>query len=252
VNLQGKVALITGAGGGIGLATARAFAQAGAELVLSDTSGACDAIAEALAPSADRNLVISADLGEAGAAVRLARAALAWRGRIDVLVCAAGVPGPAGSMSEVSAEAADRVFEINLRSVMHLTSAIAPAMAEAGAGSVVLVASIAGIRGNKAIGVYGMTKAALAQLARNLAIEWGPCGVRANAVSPGLIRTAFAASMLEDRQVMERRLGLTPLRRAGEPQEVASAILFLASEAASFVTGHNLVVDGGTVITDGN
>lgn len=97
-----------------------------------------------------------------------------------------------------------------------------------------------------------MTKAALAQMARNLAVEWGPHGVRANAVSPGLIRTAFADSIIADATLMERRLSLTPLRRVGEAREVAAGILFLASDAGGFVTGHNLVVDGGTTISDGN
>jgi NAD(P)-dependent dehydrogenase (short-subunit alcohol dehydrogenase family) len=108
------------------------------------------------------------------------------------------------------------------------------------------------VRGNKAIGLYGLSKAALAQLARNLAVEWGPRNVRVNAVSPGLIRTQFAAPLLGNADVLERRLSLTPLRRVGEPHEVAGVTVMLACRAGAFITGQNLIVDGGTTISDGN
>jgi NAD(P)-dependent dehydrogenase (short-subunit alcohol dehydrogenase family) len=125
-------------------------------------------------------------------------------------------------------------------------------MAGRGGGSVILMSSIAGIRGNTAIGLYGLSKAALAQLARNLAVEWGPKGVRVNAISPGLIRTPLAEVLLADPTFMKRRLALTPLRRVGEPHEIAGVVVMLASRAGGFITGHNLVVDGGTTISDGN
>jgi NAD(P)-dependent dehydrogenase (short-subunit alcohol dehydrogenase family) len=141
---------------------------------------------------------------------------------------------------------------VNLRSVHWLTSLIAPQMAERGGGSVIIVSSIAGVRGNKAIGLYGLSKAASAQLTRNLAVEWGPRNVRANAISPGLIRTQFAAPLLSNEAVLERRLSLTPLRRVGEPHEIAGVAVMLASPAGAFITGQNLIVDGGTTISDGN
>jgi NAD(P)-dependent dehydrogenase (short-subunit alcohol dehydrogenase family) len=247
-DLTGKVAFVTGAGGGIGGATARMLAEAGATLVLSDTPKACAAIQIAF-PSAR---IVEADLKLPEASNTLANEALSRHGRIDILVCGAGIHGPSGSMAEASQSAIDQVMTVNLHSHLAICNIIAPAMAKAGGGSIVLVSSIAGIRGNRAIGIYGITKAALAQMARNLAVEWGPSGVRANAVSPGLIRTAFADSMIADATFLERRLSLTPLRRVGDTSEVASAILFLASDAGGFVTGHNLVVDGGTTISDGN
>jgi len=123
--------------------------------------------------------------------------------------------------------------------------------AQAGS-AVVLIASLAGLRGNGAINAYALAKAGVAQLARNLAVEWGPKGIRVNALSPGFIRTELSRPLLENAAFMARRMQMTPLRRPGEQAEVAQAALFLASAAAGFVTGHNLVVDGGTVITDGS
>jgi NAD(P)-dependent dehydrogenase (short-subunit alcohol dehydrogenase family) len=117
---------------------------------------------------------------------------------------------------------------------------------------VILMSSISGLRGNKAIGSYALAKAAMAQLARNLAVQWGPDNVRANAISPGLIQTPFSRGLMEDAGLLAKRLQNTPLRRVGMPMEVAGAALLLASAAGGFVTGQNIVVDGGTVITDGN
>jgi NAD(P)-dependent dehydrogenase (short-subunit alcohol dehydrogenase family) len=157
--------------------------------------------------------------------------------------------GPLGSASDADW---DLTMTVNLRSVHWLTSRIVPKMAESGGGSVILISSISGVRGNKAIGLYGLSKAAGAQLARNLAVEWGPQNVRVNAISPGLIRTQFATPLLENPNVLERRLSLTPLRRVGEPHEIAGVAVMLASPAGAFVTGQNLIVDGGTTISDGN
>ncbi|HSG57564.1 MAG TPA: SDR family oxidoreductase, partial [Paracoccaceae bacterium] len=171
---------------------------------------------------------------------------------IDVLVCNAGIAGPPGPMHKLAEDDRRRLLAVNLEHPLILSSLIAPSMAARGGGSIVLMSSIAGMRGNAAIGMYGMTKAAVAQLARNLAVEWGPQGVRANAIAPGLIATDWAAAILADDSAAERRLGLTPLRRAGDPAEIAATALFLASQASSFITGQTIVADGGTLITDGN
>lgn len=252
-SLAGRVALITGATGGIGEATARLFATAGAELVLtSDAAEACAALAAELGEQGVIAHAIPADLSDASATRAMVAEAERRAGRIDVLVSNAGMEGHVGPIGEASEAAIDKLLAVNLRAGMTLTTAIAPGMAARGGGSIVLVASIAGVRGNKAIGLYGVSKAALAQLGRTLAVEWGPHGVRANTVSPGVIRTAFARPILDDPVYMERRMGLTPLRRPGEASEIAATILYLASAASGFVTGHNLIADGGTTISDGN
>ena len=125
-------------------------------------------------------------------------------------------------------------------------------MAEQGGGSFIATASIAGLRGNKAIGLYGLTKAALVQLVKNLAVEWGPGNVRANAIAPGLTATSWTANILSDEERTVRRLSLTPLRRIATTQEIAGTAVFLAGPAAGSITGQTIVIDGGVTISDGN
>jgi NAD(P)-dependent dehydrogenase (short-subunit alcohol dehydrogenase family) len=237
-DLSGQVALVTGAGGGLGLAISRALSAHGAHVIASDR---------------DQHAVgIACDVGRRDEVDRLVDAALARTGRIDVLVCNAGIQGPAGPLCETGDDDWQRVIDVNVRSALWLATRVIPGMAQRGEGSVVLMSSIAGLRGNKSIGLYGISKAGLAQLARNLAVEWGPRGVRVNAVSPGLIRTPLAEGLLREEAFMARRLAATPLRRVGEPDEIAGVVVMLASRAGGFITGQNLVVDGGTVISDGS
>lgn len=252
-SLAGHTALITGATGGIGSAITRQFAAAGARLVIaSNEREALLALGGDLSSNGSDVLALPTDVTQPEQLAALVAAAEARFCRIDTLICNAGVPGPAGPMGSADAKTVDTLFAVNVHHALQLTSLVAPRMAAAGGGSIVLTGSIAGRRGNKAVGLYGLTKAALAQLARNLAVEWGPQGVRANSVAPGLIATSWAKAILSSPEASARRLGLTPLRRIGTPDEVASAILFLASPAAGFITGHELVVDGGTTISDGN
>lgn len=173
-------------------------------------------------------------------------------GGIDVLVCNAGIAGRAGPFADIDQADYDHVFQLNLHSQVELCNRTLPIIAGRGGGAVVLLSSIAGLRGNGRINAYALAKAGVAQLARNLAVEWGPRGVRVNAISPGFIATDLSAPLLADAAFMARRMAMTPLRRPGTPGEVAGAAVFLASPAGAFVTGHNLVVDGGTVITDGS
>lgn len=251
--LDGRIALVTGATGGIGAATVALLASAGASLVLtSNDADKCEAMAADLCAGGTAAWAIPAELSDQVSVREMAQRALELAGRIDVLICNAGMEGHVGPIGEATLPAIETLLHVNLISAMTLTSALVPQMAATGKGSIVFVASIAGLRGNKVIGQYGVSKAALAQLGRNLAVEWGPQGVRANTIAPGLTRTPFAKPLLENADVLPRRLSLTPLRRAGEPDEIAAGILFLASDAAGFVTGHTLVVDGGTTISDGN
>lgn len=244
-NLSGQTALVTGAAQGLGLAIAQTLAACGARLIISDRDlAACNLVAASL-PDARG---IAADLQDPDAMANLA----AHAGACDVLVCNAGVQGPAGPLADFTDADWRHVMDINLRAAIQLSACLIPSMAARKRGSVVLMSSIAGLRGNKSIGLYGLSKAALAQLARNLAVEWGPDGVRVNAVSPGLIRTPLATGLLSDSAFMQRRLQATPLRRVGEPHEIAGVVAMLASDAGGFITGQNIVVDGGTLISDGN
>lgn len=244
-DLSGKVALITGSTRGIGRATAELFGEAGASVVVS-SENAVETADTARALSA---IGIACDISDSDAVDRLVDETLARLGGIDILVCNAGVAGIANSHA---LDDFDRVMAVNLRSQIHLTSLALPHMAARGGAAAILMSSLSGLRGNAAINAYALSKAGVAQLARNLAVQWGPRGVRVNAISPGLIATDFSRDLATNEQFMARRLQMTPLRRTGSAGEVAAAALFLATRAGGFVTGHNLVVDGGTAITDGS
>lgn len=252
-DLQGRVALISGATGGIGRAIAAQFAAAGARLVVSsDDADACAQLAGALQAQQVEAIGLAADVAQREQLERLVQAADARFGRIDILCCNAGVAPHSGPMHTASERDWEQTMNINLRSMVWLTGRVVPAMAERGDGVVILTSSIAGLRGNKGIGLYGIAKAGCAQLARNLAVEWGPRNVRANAISPGLIDTDFARPIKGDETVLRRRLAATPLRRMGSVEEIAGVALLLAAPAGGFITGQNIVVDGGTLISDGN
>lgn len=252
-SLAGQVALITGATRGIGLAIAREYGRAGARLAISSESAEdCQQVIAVLAEEGVEACALPADLCQQAEVDALARGVLRRYGRIDTLVCNAGVAPHLGPLASASAADWELTMTVNLRSALWLTSALLPTMAEQGSGSVVLMASIAGVRGNQGLGLYGLSKAALAQLARNLAVEWGPRNVRVNAISPGVIATEFARPLTDNPRVMDKRLALTPLRRVGLPAEVAALALLLAAPGGAFITGQNLIVDGGTTIGDGN
>lgn len=252
-DLSDKTALITGATRGIGLAIAREYGRAGARLAISsENADDCRRVAAELREEGLNAEPFAADLGQHTAVDALAASVMARFGRLDALVCNAGVAPHMGALASASEADWDLTMTVNLRSAAWLTSALLPVMARQGGGSVVLMASIAGVRGNKALGLYGLSKAALAQLARNLAVEWGPSNIRVNAISPGVIQTDFAKPLTGRPDVMEKRLALTPLRRVGAPEEIAALALLLATPGGAFITGQNLVVDGGTTIGDGS
>lgn len=252
-DLHDHVALITGATRGIGRAIAEHMAGAGAQVVISsEDPAACEVVAGDMRAAGLDVIGIPCDVSSRDNIDSLVARTLELRARIDVLVCNAGVAPHMGPIASATDDDWELTMTVNLRSVLWLTSEVIPGMAARGGGSVIITSSISGVRGNKAIGLYGLSKAGNAELARNLAVEWGPSNVRVNAISPGLVRTEFARPMLEKPEVMERRLALTPLRRAGEPHEVAGVAVMLAARAGAFITGQNLIVDGGTTIGDGN
>jgi len=250
-DLSGKVALVTGSHRGIGLSIAREMGLCGARVVVSSNEEeGCQAATEELKAEGIDAIGIACDVGEDAELDRLVSETRKTFGGIDILVCNAGINPHFGPMAVATDSEYDAIMRINLRSAVQLCNRVLPEMAERRAGSVILTSSISGLRGNARIGVYALSKAAIAQLARNLAVEFGPSNVRVNAISPGLIRTEFATPILGNAEGLAKRLEKTPLRRVGEAREIAGAAVFLASDAGAFVTGHNLVVDGGTVIGD--
>lgn len=246
--LDGKRALVTGGTSGIGLAIVQVLADAGAQVM------ACSDRAEDVEEFSCKGArAIHHKLRDRKAAEELvAQTELELGGPVDILVSNAGIEGPVGLTGAAEEDAYKQVFDINLHSAYWLASACKGAMAEQGGGSIILMSSLSAMRGNAMIGPYAMSKAALAQMARNLAVELGPDGIRANAIAPGLIETPFSKALLSTQAFMERRLQATPLRRVGQPHEVAAAVLFLASAGGAFITGQTLVIDGGTLVSDGS
>ncbi len=252
-DLEKKVALVTGAAGGLGHAIAEQFLQHGAQVILTDIDAeSVQEVADQLSADGHSCTAIHCDLGNRESVNSLINEAQSWQGRVDILVCCGGMEGFVGSLAEVSDEDWDALMTVNLKSAHWLASALLPGMADRGSGSIMFIASIAGLRGNKAIGLYGIAKAGLSQMARNLAVEWGPKGITVNAIAPGLIETPLSTSLMSDPAFMVRRLAMTPLRRVGQPEEIAGIAVLLASRAGGFITGQTLVADGGTLITDGN
>jgi NAD(P)-dependent dehydrogenase (short-subunit alcohol dehydrogenase family) len=252
-DITGKVALVTGATRGIGRAVADAMGRSGARVVLSSNeAAACATVAAELRAAGIDAVGVACDVRDRMQVDALVAETLRLHGRIDVLVANAGVAphmGPIGSATDADW---DLTMTVNLQSVVWLTTRVIPGMAERRDGSVILTSSLSGLRGNKSIGLYALSKAGCAQLARNLAVEWGPHNVRVNSISPGLIRTEFARPLLDNDTVLQKRLAQTPLRRVGAPEEIAGVAVMLAAPAGAFITGQNIVIDGGTLISDGS
>jgi NAD(P)-dependent dehydrogenase (short-subunit alcohol dehydrogenase family) len=173
---------------------------------------------------------------------------LAAFGRIDILVCNAATNPVYGPTSELTDEAWDKIMDTNAKGTFWLCNRVLPEMDKNGGGNVIIISSIAGLRGNATIGTYGVSKAAEAALARNLAVEWGPRNIRVNSIAPGLVRTDFAKALTEDPVRRQRAEERTPVRRIGEPVDIAGVALFLASPASAYVTGQTIVADGGETI----
>lgn len=245
-NLAGKVAVITGSSRGIGRAIALRMAEHGARVVVSSRKlEACDPVAKAICDTGGEAIVIPADISRKQDLEHLVRETLAKWGAIDILVCNAAVNPYFGPSSGISDEAYDRIMNANVRSNFQLANLALPHMVGKGDASVIVVSSIGGLRGSATLGVYGLSKAADMQLVRNIAVEYGARGVRANCIAPGLVRTDFAKALWSDPVLMKKRVKDTPLQRIGEPDEIAGAAVFLASRASSFMTGQTLVIDGG-------
>jgi NAD(P)-dependent dehydrogenase (short-subunit alcohol dehydrogenase family) len=248
-DLTGKTAVITGSSRGIGRAIAEQMAEAGANVVISSRkAGPCEEVAAGIIKAGGSALSIPCNVGDKAQLQALIARAREHFGQVDILVCNAAVNPYYGPLLDVTDEAYDKTMSSNVRSNLWLMQLVMPEMAERKDGVVIIISSIAGLRGSPMLGVYAISKAADLQLCRNLAVEWGRHNIRINCIAPGLIKTDFARALWEDPVVLEQSVSHAPLRRIGEPIEIAGTAVFLASKAGSFITGQAIVVDGGVTI----
>lgn len=250
-DLSGKVAIITGSSRGIGRAIAEQLAVQGAKVVISSRKAeACAEVVDAINAQhgAGTAIAVPANISSKEELQHLVDETNRTFGKVDVLVCNAASNPYYGPMSGVSDEQFRKVLDNNVISNHWLIQMVAPQMIERRDGSIIIVSSIGGLRGSPTIGVYNVSKAADFQLARNLAVEFGPHNVRVNCIAPGLIKTDFARALWEDPERYKQSTQGAPLRRIGEPIEIAGAACFLASAASTFMTGQAMVVDGGVTI----
>ncbi|MEN2979697.1 SDR family oxidoreductase [Tistrella bauzanensis] len=250
-DLTGKVAVITGSTRGIGKSIAEQMAAAGAKVVISSRKPEpCAAVRAELVARGAEAIDVPCNISSKEDCERLIAETRKAFGRVDILVGnAASNPyyGPAADMPD---EAFVKIMTNNVLSNLWLCNQVVPEMKERRDGAIVLISSIAAIRGTPVLGAYAASKAAEAQMVRNLAIEYGPHNIRINAIAPGLIKTDFARALWENPKMRERVEKSAPLHRIGEPEDIGGAAVFLASNAARFITGQLLVIDGGVTVGD--
>jgi NAD(P)-dependent dehydrogenase (short-subunit alcohol dehydrogenase family) len=248
-DLTEKVAVITGASRGIGRAIALECARMGARVVVSSRKiDACNAVVAEIQAAGGTATAFACNVGYKPELEALVRHANEQHGSIDILIPNAAINPVYGPSAEVSDEIWNKVLTSNLTATHWLCTMVLPGMAERGGGSVILLSSIVAQFGAANIGVYAISKAAEAQLARNLAVEWGAKGIRVNSIAPGVIKTDFAKALYENPKAAAMVANTTCLKRLGEPEDIAGVAVFLASDAARYITGQMLLVDGGTSI----
>lgn len=248
-SLKDKVAIVTGSSKGIGRAIAEAFATLGAKVVISSRKKEpCEDVAAGIRSAGGEAIALPCHIGHKDQLQALVDGTIERWGKIDVLVCNAASSTHVGPMHEATDADFEKMVGTNLRSNFWLCNMVAPQMPRG--GSIILISSIAGLVGQGSIGIYGITKAADAALGRNLAVEWGKKGIRANTIAPGLVKTDMAKVLWENPKIYQAMCRASPLGRIGEPKEIAGVACFLASDAAAFVTGQTLVADGGATLND--
>jgi len=251
-DVSGRVAVITGSSRGIGRAIAERLAEHGAKVVISSRKPeACQAVADAINTTrgAGTALPIPANISSKEDLVKLVAQARAACGKIDILVCNAATNVHMGPLLTIKDEQFRKILDNNILSNHWLVQLVAPEMKARGAGAIVIVSSVGGLQGSAMLGAYSISKAADLQLARNLAVELGPSNITVNCVAPGIIKTDFARALWQNPKIAKATEAVTPLRRLGEPDDVAGAVVFLCSPAGRYVTGQYLVIDGGASIS---
>lgn len=245
-DLDGKVAVVTGSSKGIGRAIAERLAEHGARVVVSSRKAdACEVVSRGINERGGESVVIPANISHKEALQGLVDQTVSRWGGIDILVCNAATNPYFGPAAGISDEQFDKIMGSNVRSNFWLCNMVLPQMAARGGGAIIIISSIGGLRGSPLLGAYCISKAADMQIARNIAVEWGDRNIRCNCIAPGLIRTDFARALWEDPAIERKRSADTPLKRIGEPDEIAGCAVFLASKAGSFTTGQTFVIDGG-------
>jgi NAD(P)-dependent dehydrogenase (short-subunit alcohol dehydrogenase family) len=246
-SLEDKVAIVTGASRGIGEAIATTFAENGAKVVLSSRKQeALDSVAASIRESGGEALAIACHTGKLEMIDSLFETVMDTYGRVDILVNNAATNPYFGAALNIPESAYDKTFEVNTKGYFFMTQKAGQIMVEQKRGSIINIASIAGLRGPVMQTVYGMTKAAVILMTKAYAVELGPSGVRCNAICPGLTETHFAKVLIETEEIYKTALQNIPLKRHAQPSEIAGAALYLASDASSFTTGSIIVVDGGS------
>ena len=246
--------MVTGSSRGIGRAIAARMAEHGATVVVSSRKiEACEAVVRDIetAQGAGKAIAIAASISSKPDLERLVAETIEKLGAVDVLVCNAASNPYYGPLGGITDDQFRKILDNNIVSNHWLAQLVAPGMIERKAGSIIIVSSIGGLKGSPVIGAYNVSKAADMQLARNLAVEWGEHGIRVNCIAPGLIKTDFARALWEDPKMAATVARNTPLRRIGNPDDIAGAAIFLASDAGLYMTGQTIVVDGGVTISGG-
>jgi NAD(P)-dependent dehydrogenase (short-subunit alcohol dehydrogenase family) len=252
-NLAGKVAVVTGSTKGIGEAIAHRLAEHGAKVAVSSRKAdACEAVAADINKSVGNGhevaVPIACNISYKDQLQNLVDKTRAKWGKIDILICNAAVNPYFGPAAGISDDQFDKIMDVNVRSNFWLSNMVLPEMVARKDGAVIIVSSIGGLKGSPVLGAYCISKAADFQLARNIAVEYGVHGIRANCIAPGLIKTDFARALWESPEILKRSTEGAPLKRIGMPDEIAGAAVFLASPAGAFMTGQTMVIDGGATI----
>ena len=248
-DLKGRVAVVTGASRGIGEAIATAYAKLGAKVVISSRKqDGCAAVAQAINEAGGDAVAIACHIGDMEALQGLFATVEQRYGRLDVLVNNAATNPYYGHVLDTDLGAFQKTVDVNIRGYFFASVLGGRLMRAGGRGSIINVASINAVRPGPKQGIYSITKGAILNMTKSFARECGPDGIRCNAILPGLIRTKFASALFTDENQLKHYVGDNPLRRVGEPQDIAGAAVFLASDASSYVTGEFLVVDGGFLI----
>jgi len=248
-SLKGKTAIVTGSSRGIGRAIALAYAGAGADVVVSSRKPeACEPVAKEIESLGVRSMVVPCHVGKSAEIENLVESVHKAWGRIDILVNNAATNPAMGALVNTEDSIWDKIMDVNVKSVFVASRAAGRIMMEQESGAIINVASTGGIRPPGLLGTYGVSKAAVIHLTRTFAKEMASSGIRVNCIAPGLVETAFASALINTPEIYQEALRSIPMGRHGQPDEIAGAALYLASEASSYVTGHVMVLDGGATI----